>query len=65
LNCHLVTGGSGFIGSCYILQARSRGVAIVNLDKLTYAGNQENLISLADDRDIHSYMEALKIKNLL
>ena len=60
MNCHLVTGGSGFIGSCYILQARSRGVAIVNLDKLTYAGNQENLISLADDRDytfVHGSIE--------
>ena len=60
MNCHLVTGGSGFIGSCYILQARSRGVAIVNLDKLTYAGNQENLISLAGDRDytfVHGSIE--------
>ncbi|MEG6505678.1 dTDP-glucose 4,6-dehydratase [Nitratidesulfovibrio sp. 1201_IL3209] len=46
---HLVTGGAGFIGSCYVLQARHKNVSIVNLDKLTYAGNLENLSSLADD----------------
>lgn len=41
----LVTGGAGFIGSNfinYILQARN-DVYIINLDKLTYAGNKENL----------------------
>ena len=41
----LVTGGCGFIGSNfirYMFQARP-GTAIVNLDKLTYAGNPENL----------------------
>ena len=43
----LITGGAGFIGSNfinYILSARD-DVRIINLDKLTYAGNQENLIS--------------------
>ncbi|NHM26019.1 dTDP-glucose 4,6-dehydratase [Desulfofundulus sp. TPOSR] len=46
----LVTGGAGFIGSNfirYILQARP-GVTVINLDKLTYAGNLENLADLAD-----------------
>lgn len=41
----LVTGGAGFIGSNYIrtmLQTRD-DIYIVNLDKLTYAGNLENL----------------------
>lgn len=47
--CHLVTGGAGFIGSCYVLQARKRGIAVINLDKLTYAGNMENLAPLAGD----------------
>lgn len=45
----LVTGGAGFIGSCYVLQARQRGERVINLDKLTYAGNPENLASLRDD----------------
>ena len=49
--CHLVTGGSGFIGSCYVLAARRRGVRVVNLDKLTYAGNPANLAALHGDSD--------------
>ena len=47
----LVTGGAGFIGSAfvrYFLGADPVG-RIVNLDKLTYAGNLENLGSIADD----------------
>src|SRR2546423_2474769 len=38
----LVTGGAGFIGSAFVRMA-SRHFAILNLDKLTYAGNLENL----------------------
>jgi dTDP-glucose 4,6-dehydratase len=46
----LITGGAGFIGSNFILQQRGDDVAcIVNLDKLTYAGNLANLASLEDD----------------
>src|SRR5438270_11666660 len=40
----LVTGGAGFIGSNFVLQRmREDTSSIVNLDKLTYAGNQQNL----------------------
>jgi dTDP-glucose 4,6-dehydratase len=47
----LVTGGAGFIGSNFILQRLRRGTAsIVNLDKLTYAGNLRNLEEVANDR---------------
>lgn len=44
----LVTGGAGFIGSNFIrwILGRSDGVEVVNLDKLTYAGNLENLRDL-------------------
>ena len=49
--CLLVTGGAGFIGSCFVLQSRQRGIRVINLDKLTYAGNLENLASLASDPD--------------
>ena len=51
MECQIVTGGAGFIGSCYVLQARSRGVRVVTLDRLTYAGNLENLSSLAQDKE--------------
>jgi len=42
----LVTGGAGFIGSNFVLQAVGRGFKVVNLDALTYAGNLDNLSSL-------------------
>jgi len=43
----LVTGGSGFIGSNFVLQQiNSTDNTILNLDKLTYAGNPENLSSI-------------------
>jgi dTDP-glucose 4,6-dehydratase len=39
-----VTGGAGFIGSAFVRMAvGERGLSVVNLDKLTYAGNLENL----------------------
>jgi len=47
----LVTGGSGFIGSNFILKARKEEWAnIINLDKLTYASNPQTLETLQGDR---------------
>ena len=47
----LVTGGAGFIGSNFILQEmRDSSVSVLNLDKLTYAGNLHNLESVAANR---------------
>ena len=47
----LVTGGLGFIGSNFIRQMLEEhpGDSIVNLDKITYAGNPENLKDIAGD----------------
>ncbi len=47
----LVTGGAGFIGSAFVrLALRENWAArLVNLDKLTYAGNLENLASIEND----------------
>lgn len=46
----LVTGGAGFIGANFVLDWLSASnESIVNLDKLTYAGNPENLASLRGD----------------
>jgi dTDP-glucose 4,6-dehydratase len=47
----LVTGGAGFIGSAFVRLALASNWAsrLVNLDKLTYAGNLENLASIRHD----------------
>jgi len=46
----LVTGGAGFIGSNFVLDwIAAAGEPVVNLDKLTYAGNLANLAALAGD----------------
>jgi dTDP-glucose 4,6-dehydratase len=47
----LVTGGAGFIGSCFVrdILARRDGTQITVLDKLTYAGNQANLAAVTED----------------
>lgn len=46
----LVTGGAGFIGSNFVLDWLAQGgEPVVNLDKLTYAGNRHNLDGLKDD----------------
>ncbi len=43
----LVTGGAGFIGSCFLRQwIEHQPDAVVNLDKLTYAGNLDSLVSV-------------------
>jgi dTDP-glucose 4,6-dehydratase len=47
----LVTGGAGFIGSNFVLDWLAQSdEPVVNLDKLTYAGNAANLAALAGDR---------------
>ena len=46
----LVTGGAGFIGSNFVLDwLAEHDESVVSLDKLTYAGNLENLASIKDD----------------
>ncbi len=45
----LVTGGCGFIGSAFVRLALGHGAEVVNLDKLTYAGNPANVADVADD----------------
>lgn len=53
----LVTGGAGFIGSNFVLDwLAAEGEPVVNLDKLTYAGNPDNLVSLKDNAG-HIFVE--------
>jgi dTDP-glucose 4,6-dehydratase len=51
MKTYLVTGGAGFIGSNFVLYMLNKyeDIRIINLDKLTYAGNLENLKSIEKD----------------
>ncbi|QXD16216.1 dTDP-glucose 4,6-dehydratase [Rhodocaloribacter litoris] len=50
----LVTGGAGFIGSALVRRLiRRTGYTVVNVDKLTYAGNLSTVAPVADDPRYH------------
>ncbi len=50
----IVTGGAGFIGSAVIRYLiRSTDTTVINLDKLTYAGNLDSLAEVADSPRYH------------
>ncbi len=54
----LVTGGAGFIGSNLVrLLVKEKGIRVINLDKLTYAGNLESLADLDGDPN-HLFVQA-------
>jgi len=44
----LITGGAGFIGSALVRMASEGGHTVINVDKLTYASNLENLNTISD-----------------
>jgi len=57
-NCIVVTGGAGFIGSNFVNAWVELGLGkVINLDKLTYAGNLENLSAIQESDD-HVFMQA-------
>jgi dTDP-glucose 4,6-dehydratase len=57
LDTILVTGGAGFIGSNFVRQwIGVQKTRLVNLDKLTYAGNLDSLAEVADNR-LHVFVE--------
>jgi dTDP-glucose 4,6-dehydratase len=65
----VVTGGAGFIGSAVIRHLIEHSdYRVVNFDKLTYAGNLESLVSIADSPNYHfergDICDHLAVKNL-
>ena len=60
MRTYLVTGGAGFIGSNYIhymFKKYDNEIRIINVDKLTYAGNLENLKDV-ENRDNYTFVKA-------
>ncbi|MBR1506446.1 MAG: dTDP-glucose 4,6-dehydratase [Eubacterium sp.] len=60
MRTYLVTGGAGFIGSNYIhymIEKYGDTIRIINVDKLTYAGNLENLKDI-EDRENYTFIRA-------
>ena len=60
MRTYLVTGGAGFIGSNYIhymFEKYGNDIRIINVDKLTYAGNLENLKDI-EDRENYTFVKA-------
>ncbi len=53
----LVTGGAGFIGSNFIRYFLRRNPLsiVINVDKLTYAGNPENLKDIEENENYHFF----------
>jgi dTDP-glucose 4,6-dehydratase len=49
----LITGGAGFIGSCFVEQSIKSGDNVVVVDLLTYAGHKENLNFAQGNRNYH------------
>ncbi len=61
----LVTGGAGFVGSNFInYMLKKYDYKIINLDKLTYAGNLENLVKASKTMITHLLKAISAIKNL-
>jgi dTDP-glucose 4,6-dehydratase len=53
----LVTGGAGFIGSCLVRMTVARGdTRVINLDKLTYAGNLDSLAEV-ENNPLHVFVQ--------
>lgn len=58
MNRYLITGGAGFIGSNFIkyLYENNKDISIINVDKLTYAGNLQNLKEI-EGRDNYTFIK--------
>lgn len=63
----LITGGAGFIGSCFVryMLNKHQNYKIINLDALTYAGNIENLSDIKDNPNYSFVKGNICDKNLI
>ena len=66
MRTYLVTGGAGFIGSNYIhymFRKYDNEIRIINVDKLTYAGNLENLKDV-ENRENYTFVKAIEVSRI-
>jgi dTDP-glucose 4,6-dehydratase len=61
----LVTGGCGFIGSCFVLKQIAAGNQVINLDNLTYAANPKNVAEIANHPNYHFVKGDICDQNLI
>ncbi len=61
----LITGGYGFIGSCFALRQIKAGNKIINLDKMTYAANPKNLAEIENSPNYHFIRGDICDQNLI
>ena len=56
---YLVTGAAGFIGTNFVkyMLEKYSDIEIIVIDKLTYAGNKENIQKEIDEIRLHLYVE--------
>jgi dTDP-glucose 4,6-dehydratase len=74
----LITGGCGFIGSCFAIDQVKKGNLVINIDKLTYAASIDNVKEISDNKsykffkldinqeeEIHNILNEFKIDWLI
>ena len=61
----LVTGGYGFIGSCFVLEQIKKANQVINIDKLTYCANLENLREIENNPNYHFIKGDIGDQNLI
>lgn len=67
MTCFLVTGGAGFIGSHFVRQIlqEEKGIQVINLDELTYAGNLESLSDVEKDQNYRFIQGSIGDRSLI
>ncbi len=61
----LITGGYGFIGSCFVLKQIKSGNLVVNIDNLSYSANLQNLAEIENNKNYHFIKNDIGNQNLI
>lgn len=61
----LITGGYGFIGSCFALKQIKTGNLVINIDNLSYSANLKNLAEIENNQNYHFIKDDICNQNLI